>query len=378
MYNRIYVHVPFCVEKCHYCAFISSKPEKNELEEYSELLIREVQLSSSDGSPVDSVYFGGGTPSLLKPRQIARLLDEIARQTGISSDAEITLEANPGTVDHLSLQAFRDAGINRISLGIQSFNDSFLQRLGRIHTAEQSRQAFRDARKAGFGNISIDLMHSLPGQSLDQWRAELQHAIELCTEHISIYGLTVEEGTPFARIYPAESPALADDDLSADMFELADEIPGAAGFDHYEIANYARPGYRSQHNSGYWRRDGYRGLGVAAHSFLREGYGVRFSNPDNLHEYRQAVTSGQLARTGESHLTLKDAIEEYMFLGLRLAEGVNINDFEREFSMTFESVYGATVTNLVKIGLITQNRRVLSLTQRGMLLSNQVFESFLK
>ncbi|MGB9080413.1 MAG: radical SAM family heme chaperone HemW [Desulfuromonadaceae bacterium] len=377
MFNRLYIHVPFCVEKCRYCAFVSSRPEKNDLAEYPALLSRELQLHASGAGPVDSIYFGGGTPSLLQPLQLARLLEEIAVWTGISADAEITLEANPGTVDRISLTAFRHAGINRISLGIQTFDDRFLDCLGRIHTAEQSRQAFQDAREAGFNNVSIDLIHSLPGQGLNQWRSELQQAIELCPEHISIYGLTVEEGTPFAHTYPADSPELADDDLSADMFELADELLTAAGFEHYEIANYARTGYRSQHNSGYWRRDGYLGLGVAAHSFLREEYGVRFSNPDNLEEYRRGVMSGQPERIAESRLTLGDAMAEYMFLGLRLSDGVSLRAFECEFGRSPASVYGSIAADLAGLGLLIQHEDKLALTLRGMLLSNQVFARFL-
>ncbi|MBW4055315.1 MAG: radical SAM family heme chaperone HemW [Proteobacteria bacterium] len=377
MFNRLYVHIPFCVKKCHYCAFISRNPEKDELAEYPALLLREMLLHAPAARPLDSIYFGGGTPSLLQPLQIARLLEKFAVYLGISADAEITLEVNPGTITHTSLKAFREAGINRVSLGIQSFDDAFLERLGRIHTTEQSRQAFQDAREAGFTNISMDLIHSLPGQSLEQWRAELRHAVQLGPEHISIYGLTIEEGTPFARSYPANSQELPDDDLSADMFELADELLTAAGFEHYEIANYARAGYRSQHNSGYWKRDGYLGLGVAAHSFLRDGYGVRFSNPDNLEEYRRSVTSGQLIRIGEQRLSRGDARAEYLFLGLRLAEGVDLRAFEREFGRSFESVYGPIAADLVRFGFLMQNGRVLALTSRGILLSNQVFEKFL-
>jgi oxygen-independent coproporphyrinogen-3 oxidase len=378
MFNRLYVHVPFCVEKCHYCAFVSRTPQADELAEYPGLLMRELQLSASGSGPVDSIYFGGGTPSLLQPSQLAGLLDRIAGQTGISADAEITLEANPGTIDHISLEKFRAAGINRLSLGIQSFDDSFLKCLGRIHTAEQARQAFQDARAAGFTNVSIDLIHSLPGQNLDQWRSELQHAITLSPEHISIYGLTVEEGTPFARIYPADSPALADEDLSADMFELADELLTEAGFEHYEIANYARPGYRSRHNSGYWQRDGYLGLGVAAHSFLREGYGVRFSNPGTLEEYRLGVSTGRLHRIDEHQLTEDEAMAEYMFLGLRLADGVSLSAFEHEFGRSLGSVYGSVADDLVRLGLLIQTGSTLALTPRGMLLSNQVFTRFLQ
>ncbi len=377
MFNRLYLHVPFCEKKCNYCAFVSGNPQIKELEEYPELLIRELQLHPASGRPVDSIYFGGGTPSLLQPPQLVRLLEEIAAHTDVSADAEITLEANPGTVDRISLRAFRNAGINRISLGIQSFDDRFLECLGRIHTAEQSRQAFREARETGFENISIDLIHSLPGQNLEQWRSELLQAVKLRSEHISIYGLTVEEGTPFARIYPVNCPELASDDLSADMFELADELLTASGFEHYEIANYARPGLHSRHNSGYWRRDGYLGLGVAAHSFLRDGYGVRFSNPDTLAEYRRGVTSGRLSRVGEFRLKQGDAMSEYMFLGLRLAEGVDRRAFEHEFGLSLESVYGGAAADLVRLGLLIDNGSVLALTRRGMLLSNQVFARFL-
>jgi oxygen-independent coproporphyrinogen-3 oxidase len=377
MFNRLYVHIPFCVEKCHYCAFVSRPPQINELSEYPELLLRELQLHPKSSKPVASIYFGGGTPSLLQPEQLALLLEGISTHLNISSDAEITLEANPGTVDSTSLKGFHNVGINRISLGVQSTDDRFLKVLGRIHTAEQSRQAFRDIREAGFENVSIDLMHSLPGQSLDQWRSELQLAIRLSPEHISIYGLTVEKGTPFAIRYPEDSVELADEDLSADMFELADELLTEAGFEHYEIANYARPGYRSRHNSGYWKRDGYLGIGVAAHSFLRGEYGVRFNNPDTLDEYRRIVASGRLHRLGEYHLTKEDAMAEYLFLGLRLAEGVTLSSFEHEFGRSLEAVYGTVPLDLDKLGLLSQNGTTIRLTLRGMLLSNQVFGRFI-
>lgn len=377
MFNRLYIHVPFCIKKCHYCAFISANPEHDSLMEYPALLLRELQLHSAGSEPLVSIYFGGGTPSLLSPQQLAGLLEGIRIHTGIGEEAEITIESNPGTVDSGSLKEFRGAGINRISFGIQSFDDRFLEVLGRIHTAEQSRQAFLDAREAGFTNISIDLIHSLPGQSLDQWRSELLQAIALSPEHISIYGLTVEDGTPFASLYPSDSPELADDDLSADMFELADTLLTASGFDHYEIANYARPGCRSQHNSGYWKRDGYLGLGVAAHSFMHDGYGVRFSNPDNLDEYRQGVTSGRLAQVDEHKLTLDDAMAEYLFLGLRLSDGVDLRAFECEFGCSLESAYGPAATDLERLGLVVQKNGVLALTLKGMLLSNQVFTRFL-
>lgn len=376
MYKRLYVHVPFCVGKCHYCAFISVPPLSGELSEYPDLLLRELK-QHPPGESLASVYFGGGTPSLLQPDQLARLIDEIHRHSGISPDAEITLEANPGTVDLNSLQGFRAAGINRISLGIQSFDAQALKCLGRIHTPEQSRKAFLDIRAAGFTNVSIDLMHSLPNQSLDQWQTELRHAVRLAPEHISVYGLTIEEDTPFARSYPDNSPELADEDLSADMFELADTFLSGSGFEHYEIANYARHGHRSQHNCGYWQRDGYLGLGVAAHSFLREGHGTRFSNPDSLDTYRSGILSGRLPRIDEQHLTHPEAMAEYLFLGLRLAEGVSLSAFEREFGIPLLSEYASVLPELVNLGLLIRTDDFIALTQRGMLLSNQVFSRFL-
>lgn len=377
MFKRLYIHVPFCVAKCHYCAFVSNRAGLNELDEYSQLLTRELQLNVLAAEPLASVYFGGGTPSLLQPQQLGQVLDSIAAQMDILAEAEITLEVNPGTVDYESLRAFRAIGINRISLGVQSFEDSSLKCLGRIHTVAQSRQAFYDARKAGFTNISIDLMHSLPNQSIAQWRSELEFVLEVCPEHVSIYGLTVEEGTRFGQLYTADSPELADEDLAADMFELAEELLVAAGFEHYEIANYARAGCRSQHNSGYWQRDGYLGLGVAAHSFLHVGHGVRFSNPATLQDYRQGVMSGMLRRIDEQCLTQEEAMAEYMFLGLRLSEGVNLSAFEGKFGLALESVYGPIIDDLIRLGLLLYNESKLILTLRGMLLSNRVFARFL-
>ena len=380
MFRRLYIHIPFCVQKCPYCAFVSRQSRDGGLGGYHTLLLRELRSTADqgiNGGPLDSVYFGGGTPSLLQPDQIARVLEASSGLYSLPTDAEITLEANPGTLEPARLRAFRSAGINRISLGVQSFDDRFLECLGRIHSAEQARQAFLDARQAGFDNISIDLMHALPGQTIDRWRSDLLAAVELLPEHISIYGLTIEDGTSFALRYPDGTPELPDDDLSADMFELADDLLTAAGYDHYEIANYARPGYRSRHNSGYWLRDGYLGVGVGAHSLLRDGYGVRFSNPDGLEGYARELASGGLKRIGMQQLTREDAMAEFMYLGLRLSDGVDLDMFEREFGCSWVAVYGAAVADLVRLGLLRQNLRYLQLTRRGMLLSNQVFARFL-
>lgn len=380
MFNRLYLHIPFCREKCHYCAFISRKPRGSELDDYQALLLKELQLVSAvdkPGQPLDSIYFGGGTPSLLSPQQVSRVMEQAAALFSLSPGIEITLEANPGTVDLNRLRDYRTAGVNRLSLGVQSFDDALLLCLGRVHDADQARRAFGDARQAGFGNIGIDLIHALPGQTLSQWRSELREAIRLSPEHISVYGLTIEEGTPFALRYPEDSPDLPDEEQAVKMFETADNILPAAGYAHYEIANYARDGYRSQHNSGYWRRDGYRGLGVAAHSFLRAGYGYRFSNPDTLEEYGSQLLAGRLPRRDQHHLTRQDAMAEFMFLGLRLAEGVSPERFEHEFGLPLDDIYGAVIAELIRSNLLQSGQDGLCLTTRGRLLSNQVFTRFL-
>lgn len=380
MFTRLYLHIPFCLRKCGYCAFNSQLLPDSGLNDYVALLLAEMELvraSGTTGVQLDSIYFGGGTPSLLEAGQARLLLETAAGLFGSSPDCEITLEANPGTIDRARLTAFREAGVNRLSLGVQSFDDTFLECLGRIHNAKQARQAFRDARQAGFTNIGIDLIHSLPAQNIAQWRTDLLEAVTLAPEHLSIYGLTIEEGTPFYTRYPSGSPEKTDEDLSADMFEMADDLLTAAGYEHYEIANYARPGRRSRHNSGYWHRDGYLGLGVGAHSFLKDGDGVRFSNASGLPEYRSAIVSGRLPHPDGQRLPREEAMEEFMFLGLRMAEGISLDEFERQFNCACRSLYGPVIDELARHGLMICDSTNLRLTRRGALLSNQVLSRFL-
>ena len=381
MFTRLYIHIPFCQRKCQYCAFVSREGSESETGAFAELLLEEMLLAARESArhqTLDSVYFGGGTPSLLPSKQVARLLERAARLFGLTGKAEITLEANPGTVDRRRLADFRSAGVNRLSLGVQSFKDQMLASLGRIHTAQEARDAFSAARGAGFDNIGIDLIHALPGQTLDMWRADLEQGLALDPEHISIYGLTVEEGTPFAVRYGEDSPLLPDEDLAADMYECADRILTSGGFEHYEIANFARPGRRSRHNSGYWRRDGYLGLGAGAHSYLKNGeYGLRFGNTSDLEEYASSIGSGTLPRGEKTRLSREDALAEFMFLGLRLSEGVARSDFEQEFGVPLGQIFGREIEELVAQGLLLADSHGIRLTTRGMLLSNLVFARFL-
>ncbi len=380
MFTKLYLHIPFCLSKCGYCAFTSQELGETVLNNYAALLIEEMQLVNTItvGQKLDSIYFGGGTPSLLEDRQVKSLIEKAHELFGLDADCEITLEANPGTVDQNRLAALQRAGVNRLSLGVQSFNDNLLNCLGRIHTADQARQAVQDARTAGFNNIGLDLMHSLPSQNIKGWQVDLEQAVRLSPEHLSIYGLTVEEGTPFFQRYPCDSPERTGDDLSADMFEMADDLLTAAGYEHYEIANYARPGFRSRHNSGYWRRDGYLGVGAGAHSFLKDGHGVRFGNEGSLQEYGEALADGRLPRCDIQLLSRDEALEEYMFLGLRLADGVSLIEFEQEFGSACRDIYGRIIDELVELGLMQCDKMYLRLTRRGRLLSNQVFTRFLR
>lgn len=381
MFNRLYIHIPFCQRKCPYCAFVSKQGSAAEIDVFVDLLMNEMRLAAGSPPPprgLESVYLGGGTPSLLQPVQVGRLLDLAGQLFGLSDGAEITLETNPGTVDQAILVGFRAAGVNRLSLGVQSFDDRMLTTLGRIHTASQAVSCVTSARRAGFNNIGIDLINSLPGQTLEMWRQDLRHALELGTEHLSVYGLCIEDGTPFAQRYAGHN-GLALEDLSADMFEAADRVLTCAGYEHYEIANYARPGFRSRHNSGYWKRDGYLGLGPGAHSFLRcSDYGIRFGNTADPDEYVRSINRGELPHRDRIELTREDALAEFMFLGLRMAEGVRSSDLEREFGVSLWEKYGKTLDELISQELLTADKEGVRLTSRGMLLSNQVFGRFLE
>lgn len=380
MFSRLYLHIPFCQHKCPYCAFVSFPGSRSDIEIYVKLLLDELQLAANRfaSCSIESVYFGGGTPSLLSPDQILQILEKIHRLFKIIPDPEITFEANPGTVNRELLADLYSAGINRLSFGVQSFNDRMLKVLGRIHSADQARKAFSDARSAGFKNIGIDLIHALPEQTLEMWRNDLREALLVGPEHLSVYGLTIEEGTPFAAGLK-NGKNLPESDLSADMFEMADELLPSAGYEHYEIANYALPGFRSRHNSGYWRRDGYLGLGLGAHSFINQGeYGIRFNNPCDPEQYAASIRKDEILHSNYTCLSREEAISEFMFLGLRLAEGVSFADFEKRFGESLQIMFLPALQKLSHAGLIIHGQQGIRLTLKGMLLSNQVFSMFIE
>ena len=380
MFSRLYIHIPWCLSKCGYCAFNSRPLEPQQLEQTCTLLLREMELAATaypHNQPLRSVYFGGGTPSLLGPEQIRRLITHSRNLFGHSNPIEITLEANPGTVSQTSLSGYQQAGVTRISLGAQSFNNRMLQALGRRHTAAETRSAFQLVQQTGFSSIGLDLICGLPNQTMTDWQQDLQEALTLQPDHLSVYGLTIEDNTPFSSRYPEASPELPDDDLIATMLEEADRVLGAADYEHYEIANFARPGCRSQHNCGYWQRDGYLGIGPGAHSFLRQNWGLRWGNQSDYATWAAAIQDSSLAATELQELTREDALSEYIFLGLRMADGISLASFVEQFGQRLEQRFAAEIQQLRQAGLLTCNDDQLALTKQGMLLSNQVFVRFL-
>ena len=354
MFSRLYLHIPWCLAKCHYCAFNSRPLEPDRLDQTCALLIREMELAAAafpSHQSLSSLYLGGGTPSLLRPEQINRLIVRSRELFGHADTSELSLEAKPGTVCGESLSGYFQSGVTRLSVGAQTFNDQTLQALGRVHTAADIHAAFQWARQIGFTSIGLDLICGLPHQSTADWQQNLSEAMVLQPDHLSIYGLTIEEGTPFADRYPPGSTTLPDDDQSAAMLEEADYLLIAAGFEHYEISNFSRPGCRSEHNCGYWQRDGYLGIGPGAHSLLRQDWGVRLSRDD--------------------------ALAETIFLGLRMADGIRFDFFSDVFGERLETRFAEEIRLLQQAGLLHCTADRISLTPRGMLLSNQVFVKFL-
>jgi oxygen-independent coproporphyrinogen-3 oxidase len=387
----LYVHIPFCQAKCPYCDFNSYAGLEDLMTPYVDALITEMALwrEATRDTRVTTVFFGGGTPSFLPLAETERIAAALRRSFCLAPDAEITVEANPGSADSARLDGLRRLGFNRLSLGVQSFQDDELRLLGRVHSAAEAREAYRAARCAGFENVNLDLIYGLPGQTLIDWQRTLAEAIALRPEHLSLYALTLEEGTPLAAdvargCFPAPDP-----DLAADIYLWAGEALAAAGYEHYEISNWALFGYRCRHNLVYWHNQCYLGLGAGAHSCLS---GFRFATVRDPRRYIREVTatgaepsSDGLAAylTSLPHLesvvqvTDAAAMAETAILGLRLVEGVSLAAFRRRFGVGLLSVYGSAVAELTALGLLERSNGRLRLTPKGRLLGNEAFERFL-
>ena len=364
----LYVHVPFCVRKCAYCDFCSY-PESGvsvaSREEYISALAEEIRgYKRAERIALDTVFFGGGTPSLLSHAEMRKIFSAIADTFDVLPNAEITLEANPGTLTEEKLRAYKSLGVNRISIGLQSIHENELKNLGRIHSCTEFFESFKMARASGFENISVDLMYGIPEQTLDSFGKTLDAVIALSPEHVSAYGLIIEEGTPFFNC--RESLPLPTEDNECDMYELAVAKLRAAGYSHYEISNYAKTGRASRHNLHYWRREEYVGVGVAAHSFFD---GKRYSNPASLDAY----LSGDRRHVD----TETDASFERAMLAFRLAEGLSLSDYEKEFSHSFLDGREDAIERFVALGFIKREGDRLALTDSGMYVSNAILAELL-
>ena len=368
---ELYIHIPFCVKKCDYCDFLSGPAGKERQQEYFQALEREIAaVPDFSDREITTVFIGGGTPSVPDPSLVGEMLDQIRNKFFVAPDAEITIEANPGTLYKEKLQIYLERGINRLSLGLQSPQNRELKILGRIHTWEEFQESFFMARDAGFSNINIDLMSAIPEQTYADWEKNLRTVAELSPEHISAYSLIVEEGTPFWE----RELDLPDEDTEYRMYEDTAAILGEYGFHQYEISNYAKKGLECRHNKGYWQRTDYLGLGLGASSLVDH---VRFSNTDNMEEYLRNSAFPEKIRCDRETLTEADEMAEFMFLGLRMTEGVSVREFEEYFGKNMESIYGEVLKKHFALGMLKKKNDRIFLTRRGIHVSNGVMADFL-
>lgn len=370
---ELYIHIPFCIRKCDYCDFLSFPEKEEQMKRYMEALLHEIETAeSAPDTYVTSIFIGGGTPSILPPEDISDILSVCRTNYAFSDNAEITIESNPGTIQKEKLKVYRQAGINRLSIGLQSANNDELAKLGRIHTWEDFLEGFASARACGFTNINIDLMSALPGQSRQSWKETLHRVLKLKPEHISAYSLIIEEGTPFQKKYAAETknPNLPSEETERQMYYDTKKILKAAGYHRYEISNYAKPGYECRHNTGYWQRKEYRGFGLGAASLINE---TRFNATKEMNEY----LNGNYNLDEPEKLSQTAQMEETMFLGLRMSNGISVKEFEQKFQTPFYSIYGTVTKKLLKEGLLEESAGRLTLTEKGVDLSNYVFTEFL-
>lgn len=389
----LYVHIPFCVRKCYYCDFNSGPASEEIRHQFVDALVQEIRNSPWKGSPARTVFFGGGTPSELNTPQLARITSALHEafafeeplttalpphsptSTPPPSEPEWTIECNPGTVTRESLAAMREMGFNRISLGVQTFHDHHLKALGRIHTAAEAAEAVAAARGAGFRRLNVDLIFCLPGQTLQEWKSDLEAAFDLEPEHLSLYNLTIEENTEFGRRHRQGILSLPDEDLSADMYEWTLDRCSVKGFEQYEISNFARAGEECRHNQVYWRQEPFIGFGPSAASYFE---GVRWTNTGSMQRYlATAARDTGPERATEEKLPPVEAAGETIMLGLRTREGADIEAVAARYGLDAERQYGEVTRQLVEDGLAYREGTRLKLTRRGILLANAVCAQFL-
>jgi oxygen-independent coproporphyrinogen III oxidase len=379
----IYVHIPFCIKKCPYCDFNSIATADIPDDVYTNALIRELLFQMKE-QPVlsrktlETIYIGGGTPSLISPHNVKRLIRTVMRVFAESNPVETTMETNPRTITKNSLAAFMDAGINRLSIGIQSFNDKTLNALGRAHSADNSLQCYEYTRAAGFNNIGIDLMFGAPGQSIEDWEGDLKTAANLRPEHISAYNLTLEKGTLFFELQKNSRLVLPSEEEQVLMYELAIDSSKEAGYNHYEISNFSLPGSESRHNIRYWSSMDYIGLGAGAHSYISSpDWGIRWWNESNPDAYMQQINKTGQGVAGKEKLTKNEALEEGIFLGLRRTSGINMDWFAARFNTPLKNLCHKKIAELKTCGLIYEDGSIIKLTRKGLVLSNEVISGLI-
>lgn len=389
---ELYIHIPFCVKKCDYCDFLSFPADNRTQRRYVDAVQKEIIYYGAlyPDRKITTIFIGGGTPSWLDEEEIVRILHTVREAFAVEHDAEITIECNPGTATAHKLVRYREAGINRISIGLQSAHNEELALLGRIHTWEQFLKTYDLARKAGFSNINVDLMSALPGQTLETFSDTLKKVLALKPEHLSAYSLMIEEGTPFYERYREDekhreagepTELLPDEEQEYAVTKLTQRVLMEAGYHWYEVSNFAKPGYECRHNIGYWKRADYLGIGIGAASLIDN---VRYANVRDLEEYCKECESlweelniRKTLCSSTEPVTREEQMEEFMFLGLRMTEGVFRAEFEQYFGITIEAVYGDVLRQLQKEGLLMKQEGRICLTERGMDVNNYVVEQFM-
>lgn len=372
----LYLHIPFCIRKCHYCDFLSFQADAAQVRDYVETLLAEIDLEAPSYKEyeVQTIFFGGGTPSLLDGQTMVRIMESLCANFSISKDAEITIEVNPGTATLSNLISYRKAGINRLSIGLQSAVDEQLLTLGRIHKYDQFLSTYRAAHEAGFDNVNIDLMSALPGQTWESYLWSLEKVLSLTPRptHISAYSLIVEEGTPLCEWVEQGKVTLPEEEEERRMYALTLEVLRKNGYDRYEISNYALPGYECRHNCVYWTRGDYLGMGLGAASLVCN---KRWSNESEMKNYKERISSKRQVSV-KQELSRTEQMEEFMFLGLRLVDGVSVNKFEETFEVSVSQVYDKVLSKHQKDGLLTVDEQI-RLTEKGLDVSNYVMADFL-
>ena len=373
--KSLYIHIPFCTQICHYCDFNKFYIQNQPVDGYIQSLLSEMDLYNlSENEPLSTVFIGGGTPSALEPNQLEKLLFTMKEKIKLAPQYEFTVEANPGDLTVEKLKILREAGVNRLSLGVQSFNEDLLRKIGRAHNVKDVYETIDMARATGFENISIDLIYSLPGQTLADLEDTIDRALQLNLPHFSAYSLIIEPKTVFYIMLNKGKLSLPGEDAEATMYELVMDRLVKAGYHQYEISNFAKEGYESRHNLVYWNNEEYFGLGAGAHGYLND---VRYHNHGPLKKYMNALQDNEKPIIEQITVSRKERMEEEMFLGLRKMEGVSPQRFQQKFSADIEDVFGETINRMISNGLLQISEGRIKLTHSGKLMGNEVFQAFL-